>query len=95
MYDDGVYQWDEEKAALNKSKHDDSFAEAGAIFNAPLGVEGFDEAHSEEELRYFRIGLSGRRLLYVVFTERENRIRIIHARKANKEMVRFYEEENQ
>ncbi len=94
MYDDGVYQWDEEKAAINEAKHSISFVEASDVFNDPLGVEGFDEAHSETELRYFRIGLSGRRLLYVIFTEREDRTRIIHARKADKEMARVYEEEN-
>jgi uncharacterized protein len=94
LYDDGEYQWDTEKAALNAAKHGVTFEEARAVFNDPLSVEFFDEDHSITEARYQRIGLSDRRLLIVVFTERAERTRIIHARRATKAMEQLYVEQN-
>ncbi len=40
--------------------------------------------------RYSRIGFSGTRLLFVVFTLRAGKIRIIHARKAGRLMEKIY-----
>ena len=89
------FSWGEEKAAINEWNHGVSFEEAREVFDDPREVEFFDPAHSTpEEPRWVRIGLSGRRLLFVVFTHREDRIRIIHARKASKSMERIYVEEN-
>jgi uncharacterized protein len=94
MHDDGRFEWDEDKAALNAAKHGVTFAEACEVLADPLRVEIFDDDHSLEEQRYQLIGLSSRRLLFVVFTERNNRTRIVHARKANKTQERFYVETN-
>jgi uncharacterized protein len=91
-FDDGRFEWDEEKAALNAASHGVTFEEAREVFDDPRAVEFFDPEHSDEEPRYARIGLSGRRLLFVVFTERGDRTRIIHARKASKTMEREYVE---
>ena len=57
------------------------------------GIEEIDEDHStEEETRFYRIGFSGTRLLYVVFAVVDpNIIRIIHARVASKVIARRYE----
>ena len=59
----------------------------------PARVEFFDDEHSSPvEARYAVIGLAAPGLMYVVFTERgEGRIRLIHARKADKVMMRIYE----
>jgi len=78
------FEWDEDKAAANLGKHGVSFEEATLVFSDPHQLEGFDEAHSDEELRFYIIGFSSQRLLYVVYTEREGGrvIRIIMARKA-------------
>jgi len=52
-----------------------------------------DPLHSDEEDRFILIGNSYKnRLLVVVHTERENRIRIISARKATKKERKQYEE---
>lgn len=95
LYDDGKYQWDTEKAAINEAKHGISFEEAREVFADGYAVEIFDDAHSITEARYQRIGLTAHRLLFVVFTERNEHIRIIHARKATQAMEKIYVEHNQ
>ncbi|MEP7339401.1 MAG: BrnT family toxin [Acidobacteriota bacterium] len=94
-YTDDRFSWNEEKAAINERDHGVAFGEAMQVFNDPREVEYFDPDHSTpEEPRWVRIGLSGRRLLFVVFTLREDLIHIIHARKASKSMERIYVEES-
>ncbi len=94
MHEDEKFEWDEDKATLNAAKHGVTFEEACKVWEDRLRVEIFDDDHSLEEQRYQLIGLSARRLLFVVFTERNDRLRIVHARKANKTQERFYVEEN-
>jgi uncharacterized protein len=94
MHDDGRFEWDEDKAAINATKHGVSFDEAIEVFDDPRRVEIFDDDHSLDEERYQIIGLSRRGLLFTVFTERSERIRIIHARKANNDMRILYVEQN-
>lgn len=94
-YIDDRFCWDVEKAAHNAENHGVTFEEAKKVFDDPRDVELFDHDHSTpEEPRWVRIGLSERRLLFVVFTQRENRIRIIHARRASNSMERFYVEQS-
>jgi uncharacterized protein len=94
IYADEKFEWDTEKAGVNAAKHGVTFDEARGAFDDPHGVEVFDEEHSIDEARYQLIGLSARRLLFVVFTERGERKRLIHARKATKAMEQFYVEQN-
>ena len=85
------YEWDEEKADHNWRAHGVAFTEAVKVFDDGGAVEEYDAEHSnDEESRHSRIGFSGTRLLYVVFTVREGKTRIIHARKADKIMERVY-----
>lgn len=88
------FEWDDEKAEKNKRKHRVSFETAIQAFNDPHRKEFFDQEHSKEEYesRFQLIGLAGARLLFVVFTETQDSIRIIHARKADKRMQRMYDE---
>ena len=77
------FTWDEDKAAANRKKHDVSFEEAQTVFDNPLAVIFNDEAHSDTEPREIIIGHSvDNRLVVVCFVERDDRIRIISARKA-------------
>ena len=46
------YEWDENKAAENSSKHGVSFDEATTVFNDPLYVVFYDPDHSDDEQRY-------------------------------------------
>ena len=85
------FQWDDQKAVENLSKHGVSFGEATEVFYDPNALEAYDQRHSIEEARFIIIGLSSRRLLYVVYAERANDlIRIVSARKANRtEEIRY------
>jgi uncharacterized DUF497 family protein len=79
-----VFEWDEEKNAKNIRKHGVSFKMAEKVFYDPRRFEMFDIEHSIFEDRLRTVGFSGLKLLTVVFTERDNFIRIISARKADK-----------
>ena len=86
------FEWDDEKARANLKRHGVSFGEATEVFSDPNALEDYDAAHSDEEERFFIIGVSSRRLLYVVYAEREGDVvRIISARKASKSGQENYE----
>ena len=86
------FEWDDAKAAANLRKHRVSFEEATEVFYDPNAFDDDDPEHSEEEARFFIIGLSSRRLLYVVYAERVgNVVRIISARRADKRERKIYE----
>ena len=86
------FEWDDEKASSNIKKHDVSFEEGATIFNDPLIATIPDPDHSKAEERYVSIGISVQgRLLVVIHTEREERIRLISCRKATSSERKFYE----
>jgi uncharacterized DUF497 family protein len=86
------FEWDSAKAEANAKKHGVSFAEASTVFGDPLEVTIPDPDHSEGEARFLSLGLSVEsRLLVVAYTEREGRVRIIHAREADPKERRTYE----
>ena len=84
------FEWNEEKYAVNLQKHNVKFEEAAEVF---FDLENkFDEASVEEEFRECVIGFSfSLNLLYTVFVERGERIRIISACPATKEEGKFYD----
>ncbi len=81
------------KAAANYRKHRVTFEEAAEAFFDKYGVEIYDSAHSAKEMRFQIIGISSVRLLFVGYTLRNDRIRIITARRANSKQERFYNEQ--
>lgn len=86
------FEWDDEKAVANLEKHGVSFGEATEVFYDPNALEDYDPAHSGTEDRFFIIGLSSRRLLYVIYAERAgDTVRLISARKANRAEQENYE----
>ena len=87
------FSWDSRKAESNWAKHGVTFEEAVSVFADPFGRIFDDAAHSERERRELIVGHSKlRRLLLVNFSEREERIRIISARKATRAERKDYEE---
>ena len=85
------FQWDEGNATKNWEKHDVSQVECEQLFfNRPLIIK-HDKAHSREEIRYYALGKTdGARLLFLVFTIRDQRIRVISARNMGpKEQKRY------
>lgn len=87
------FEWDDDKAVGNESKHGVSFPEAQTVFADPLALTGYDPGHSEDEDRYITMGTSiDGRLLIVSHTDRDDRIRIISARQATRKERRDYED---
>ena len=77
------FEWDPEKAKLNRRKHKVTFEEAVTVFYDPLSATFDDADHSAGEQRLITIGFSSQgRLLVVSHTERGAALRIISARKA-------------
>ncbi len=88
-----AFEWNEEKALTNITKHGVSFEEASTVLSDDHSITIYDEAHSIDEDRYIDIGLSiSNRLLVVVYTERTDHIRIISARQATGAERRLYEQ---
>lgn len=87
------YEWDPDKAERNVSKHGVSFTEAATVFGDWLSMTFPDPDHSHVEERFITIGLSNQgHLLVISHTDREDRIRIISARKTTRHERKFYEE---
>lgn len=86
------FEWDPLKAAANLTKHRVGFEEAAEAFFDSNAIDDLDAAHSTDlERRFSLIGLSARRLLFVVFAVRRGgAIRIISARKATRGEERLY-----
>lgn len=91
---DEEFEWDDTKAATNEEKHGVSFEQAREVFRDPFAIELLDDRAAYGEDRYILIGMSSSGFLVVVHTDREDRHRIISARKAEPNERRFYHEQN-
>jgi len=86
-----VAQWDPEKAAENLRKHGVDFADAETALRDETAMTVPDD-HPDEE-RFVTLGMDALgRLLVVVYEWREEDVRLISARKANRSERRQYEE---
>lgn len=83
------FEWDEEKAQLNLRKHGIPFETAAKVFLDENRIEIYDEVHSIDEERYITIGLADE-VLFVVYTERSPKIRLISARLATARERKVY-----
>lgn len=86
------FDWDDGNQDKNWAKHKVSDGEAEQVFfNAPL-IAAKDILHSKEESRFYVLGQTdaGRRL-FIAFTLREKRIRIISARDMTRREARRYQ----
>lgn len=87
------FEWDVAKAARNLAKHGVSFEEATSVFADWGSLTIVDTEHSAGEVRYVTLGRSVvGRILLIVHTESDERIRIISARRATRAECRRYEE---
>ena len=92
---DGLkFEWDQEKNLINQKKHKISFETAAYVFEDKNYIEMYDfehsiDEHSIDEDRYIAIGCVGE-VLFVVFTERKENIRLISARLATESERSFY-----
>lgn len=87
------FEWDDRKDAANQRKHGVSFAEAQTVFSDDDALLIPDPDHSDDEDRFILLGVSSAlRALVVCHCYREaSVIRIISARKADRDETRQYE----
>ncbi len=82
------FAWDDNKKATNIKKHGVSFEEACTVFYDENAIQFFDPDYSEEEDRFILLGMSLKYHVLIVchcFRESDTVIRIISARKADKD----------
>lgn len=85
------FEWDKGNGGKN-IKHNVEDKESEEVFLDEDKVIYKDNVHSEDEERFVILGKTKNdRLLYVIFTYRKKRIRIISARNINKKEVGIYE----
>ncbi|REJ85778.1 MAG: BrnT family toxin [Acidobacteria bacterium] len=86
------YEWDPDKARSNRRRHGVSFADATAVFEDEMAIS-MPDARFEAEERFLVVGSDYfGRVLVIAFTYREERIRIISARRATSRERRQYED---
>ncbi len=83
------FEWNEQKSIVNLRKHGIAFEEASEVFLDDNRLEIYDVEHSDEEDRFITIGRV-KKILFVVYVEREVNIRIISARLATKREEEMY-----
>lgn len=92
------FEWDPDKARMNRRKHGVGFEHAATVFRDPRAVSVFDDTHSRTEDRWITLGVSsGGGLLVVHHTfeevdENTMRIRIFSSRKATRKEIAQYGE---
>lgn len=83
-------EWNSRKAAANLRKHGIDFADAATVVYDDRAIT-IPEARSDEE-RFVTIGMDALgRILVIVYTWRDERLRLISARKATPRERRQYE----
>lgn len=87
------FEWDEGNLQKNWEVHRVSASECEQVFfNYPLTVAS-DVKHSEKESRYYALGQTDKgRLIYLVFTIRNNLVRVISARDMSRKERKEYEQ---
>ena len=85
------FEWDDYKADRNLIDHTVSFEQSSVACRDPSAVEWIDDRRAYDEERIALLGIYGRDVLFVAYTERGDTIRIISARRAEKhEQDRYY-----
>jgi uncharacterized DUF497 family protein len=85
-----VVEWDADKAAESLRKHGVDFADAATVLEDEAALTAPDDDPDEE--RWVTQGMDALgRILVVVFTWRDDQVRLISARKATRSERRHYE----
>ena len=86
------FEWDKGNISKNYIKHGITPKEAEEVFISEDAWVKPDMAHSQKETRYIILGTSeSGTKLFIVFTLRKTKIRIVSARKMHKKEVQKYE----
>jgi uncharacterized protein len=92
---DEDFEWDDVKAVANWRAHGVTFEIAREVFKDIFAVEWADDRQDDTEQRFIILGMVENRLLFVSYTLRGERIRIISARLAERFEKKRYHNENQ
>ena len=87
------FEWDNNKDKINSKKHGVSFDEAQTVFYDEYAIQFFDPDHSEDEDCFLLLGMSFKLKTLVIchcFKQEETIVRIISARKADKDEKQAY-----
>ena len=85
-------EWDPRKAMANRLKHGVRFSDAEAVLFDPVALTR-DDPDAIGEARFVSVGVDvAGRVLVLVYTYREDRIRIVSVRKATRKEKAQYEE---
>ncbi len=86
------FEWDKDNSIKNWEKHGVTNLECEQIFfNQPLILHP-DKKHSQKETRYYVLGQTDAfRKLFLVFTIRNNLIRVISARNMSRAELKEYD----
>ncbi len=88
------FEWDSNNINKNWDKHRVTPTESEQLFfNKPLFIAD-DIKHTEKELRFYALGKTdSNRFLFIAFTIRNKKIRVISSRDMNKKERRIYEKQ--
>jgi uncharacterized DUF497 family protein len=88
------FEWDDDKETVNWREHGVAFRDAIKAFRDPFGVEQIDGREEYGEERINLVGMCDGILIHVTYTERDERFRLISARRAAKHEQDDYYREN-
>lgn len=92
FFESKEFQWDEGNKEKNWLKHQVSITECEEVFFDDQKIKLKDILHSDEEDRFIILGMTKKNCsLFIVYTMRKNKIRIISARDADKKEKKLYE----
>lgn len=84
-----LFEWDEQKRGTNFDKHGIDLADAVRLFDGPI-LERRDDRRNYGEIRIVALGPVEGVVLSVVYTKRGTAIRLISARRANRDERETY-----
>ena len=84
------YEWDENKRIANVAKHHVDFTDA-EHFDWASAIETIDDRFNYKEERWIALGLIKNLLHVLTYTVRDENIRLINLRRANKRERKYYE----
>ncbi len=90
------FDWNKWNVDKNWIKHRVSYVECEEVFtNQPLKIFP-DKQHSQKEKRFAALGGTNKKiLLTVIFTVRNNKIRVISARRQSRKEKKVYEQKEE
>ena len=89
-----TFEWDAKKNTSNEKKHGVSFAEAKSVFTDQYArlIAGLDHSDDEDPFILLGISIQSRLLIVCHCLRTDDSVRIISARKADKDERNIYED---